>query len=79
VGTLTDNGVAVALNQSVSVADINGGKLVFTPKTNVTGNALYLCQFRVQDDGGTANGGHDLDFTSKKLSVTIFNVNNSPG
>ena len=30
-GTLTDNGVAVTAGQFVSAADINGGKLVFTP------------------------------------------------
>src|SRR5207344_1428337 len=33
-GSLTDNGVVVTTGQFVSLADIGGGKLVFTPATN---------------------------------------------
>ena len=35
-GTLTDNGVAVTAGQFVPVADITGGKLVFTPVPTAT-------------------------------------------
>lgn len=71
VGTLTDDGVAVAAFQFISVADINAGKLVFTPKANVTGNALLLCQFAVRDDGGTANGGVDVDSSTRQLYIRL--------
>src|SRR5438132_1228838 len=60
-GTLTDNGVAVTAGQFVSVADINAGKLVFTPAANANGSPEASFTFQVQDDGGTANGGVDLD------------------
>ena len=60
-GSLTDNGVAVTAGQSIVLADITGGKLAFTPAANANGNSYASFTFQVQDDGGTANGGVDLD------------------
>ena len=60
-GTLTDNGVAVTAGEFVSIADITAGKLVFTPAANANGAGYASFTFQVQDDGGTANGGVDLD------------------
>ena len=60
-GTLSDNGVAVTAGQFVTVADITGGKLTFTPAANAQAAAYASFTFQVQDDGGTANGGVDLD------------------
>ena len=77
-GTLTDNGVAVTLNQFVSATDINAGKLVFTPKTNLVGGPYFMCKFQVQDNGGTANGGVNLDPSPKILDVNIVHVNHAP-
>src|SRR5207253_2517051 len=51
-GALKNNGVAVALNQFVSVADITGGLLVFTPAANANGNPYASFTFQVQDNGG---------------------------
>lgn len=76
-GTLTDNGVALTVNQIVSAADIIAGKLVFTPNANLTGT-LFLCKFQLQDDGGTANGGFDLDPTAKVLYANIVMPNHAP-
>lgn len=78
VGTLTDNGVAVTANQFVSAADINAGKLKFTPNTNVTGGPFFLCKFQVQDNGGTKNGGANLDPTAKILYVNVKVPNHAP-
>ena len=60
-GTLTLNGVAVDAGDVVSVADIAAGNLVFTPAANANGTAYASFTFQVQDNGGTANGGVDLD------------------
>lgn len=78
VGTLKDNGVAVTVNQSVTAADINGSKLVFTPNSNTTGGPFFLCKFQVQDTGGTAGGGSDLDPTAKVMNVKIITPNHAP-
>ncbi len=37
------------------------GQLVFTPAANANGAGYASFTFQVQDDGGTANGGVDLD------------------
>jgi len=77
-GTLTDSGVAVTVNQFVSATDISGGKLVFTPKANLTGGPLFLCKFQVEDNGGTTNGGVNLDPNAKILDVKITSLNHAP-
>ena len=55
--------MAVTAGQFVSVADITAGKLMFTPAANANGAGYASFTFQVQDDGGTANGGVDLDPT----------------
>lgn len=77
-GTLKDNGVAVSLNQFVTAADITAGKLTFTPATNLTGGPFTICKFQVQDNGGTANGGSNLDPSAKTMYVNLSKVNRAP-
>ncbi|MEO8401515.1 MAG: DUF4347 domain-containing protein, partial [Gammaproteobacteria bacterium] len=74
-GTLTNNGVTVTLNSFVSVADINAGKLIYTaPSSNATRTIL----FKVQDDGGTANSGVNLDATANTLTFVVSGNNTAP-
>ena len=77
-GTLTDNGVAVTAGQFIPVADITGGKLKFTPAANANGAAYASFTFQVQDDGGTANGGVDLDPSPKTITINVTAVNDAP-
>ena len=77
-GTLTDNGIAVSAGQFISASDISGGLLVFTPKTNLDGGPYFLCQFQVEDNGGTANGGQNLDQSLRVLDINIAHVNHAP-
>src|SRR5262249_56799384 len=77
-GTLTDNGVAVTAGQFVSVADISGGKLMFTPALNANGANYTNFTFQVQDDGGTANGGVDTDPTPNTFTFNVTSVNDAP-
>ncbi len=77
-GTLTDNGVAVTVGQFVTVTDINAGNLVFTPAANTSGNNYGNFTFQVQDNGGTANGGVDLDPAPKTMTVNVVWVNHAP-
>src|SRR5437867_4422513 len=60
-GTLKLNGVAVTLNQSVSVADIHSGLLILAPTVTEVHTCAATFGFKVQDDGGTANAGVDTD------------------
>ena len=77
-GTLTDNNVAVTAGQFVSLADINAGLLKFTPAANANGNDYASFTFQVQDNGGTANGGVDLDPTPNTITINVTPVNDAP-
>jgi len=77
-GTLTNNGVAVTAGQYVSTADIAAGLLRFTPAAGVSGAGYASFTFQVQDDGGTANGGMDLDPTGRTMTVDVTAVNDAP-
>src|SRR5262249_869692 len=77
-GTLTDNNIAVTAGQFVSVADITGGKLVFTPTANANGTPETSFTFQVQDDGGTANGGVDTDQSANTFTFNVTSVNDAP-
>lgn len=70
-GTLTDNGVAVSAGNSIPVADIATGKLKFTPNKNGTGAMYASFMFQVQDNGGTANGGIDIDPLPKLMTISV--------
>ncbi|MCX7055618.1 MAG: VCBS domain-containing protein, partial [Proteobacteria bacterium] len=77
-GTLTLNGSAVTAGAFVSVADITGGKLIYTPAGNANGTAYASFSFQVEDDGGTASGGVDLDQSANTLIFNVTAVNDAP-
>ena len=77
-GTLTNNGSAVTAGSFIAVADITGGHLVFTPAANANGAGYASFTFQVQDNGGTANGGIDLDQTPNTITVDVTAVNDAP-
>ncbi|MDO8955221.1 MAG: cadherin-like domain-containing protein [Gammaproteobacteria bacterium] len=77
-GSLTLNGVAVTAGQIISAADIVSGLLRFTPAANANGAGNASFTFQVQDDGGTANGGVNLDATPRTMTVNVTEVNDEP-
>src|SRR6185503_365840 len=77
-GKLKLNGVDVTAGQLVSVADINAGKLKFVPDANENGTPYASFTFQVQDDGGTAGGGVDLDPTPNTITINVTSVNDEP-
>ncbi len=78
LGTLTNNGITVTAGQFISAADINASKLVFTPAVNANGPAYATFTFQVQDNGGTTNGGIDLDPTARTMTINVTPVNDAP-
>ncbi len=77
-GTLTNNGVAVTVNQFVTVADINSGLLKFQAVADANGTGYTTLQFAVQDSGGTAGGGVDLDQSPNTITFNVAAVNDAP-
>lgn len=66
IGSLTNDGVAVIAGQFISAADILEGKLQFTADAS---GSFVTFAFQVEDDGGTAFGGIDLDPTPNTITI----------
>ncbi|MEO8859437.1 MAG: DUF4347 domain-containing protein, partial [Burkholderiaceae bacterium] len=77
-GSLALSGVAVTSGQFVSAADIAAGKLRFAPLANASGAGYASFNFQVQDNGGTANGGVDLDAVARTMTIDVSAVNDAP-
>jgi uncharacterized delta-60 repeat protein len=73
-GTLMLNGVAVAAGSYVTAADINAGLLVYTPPADENGFAYTSFTFQVEDDGGTANGGLNLDASANLMMIHVGGI-----
>ena len=78
VGSLILGGVPVTAGAAVSKADIDLGKLVFTPDANQSGTGYASFPFQVRDDGGTANGGVDTDQSPNTITIDVAAVNDPP-
>ena len=77
-GTLKLSGVDVTVGQLVSAAAITAGDLKFVPDSNENGSPYATFTFQVQDTGGTANGGVDLDQSANTMRVDVRSVNDAP-
>jgi hypothetical protein len=77
-GTLKLNGLAVAAGDIVSATDIAAGKLTFTPVADASGTPYTSFTFQVQDNGGTAYGGVDLDQSVNSITINVTAVNDHP-
>src|SRR5207249_12070251 len=75
---LTGASPAVAAGDYVSTADIDAGKLKYTPAANGNGTPYTTFTFQVRDNGGAANGGVDLDQSANTLTVNVTSVNDEP-
>ncbi|MNQ00846.1 Hemolysin, plasmid [compost metagenome] len=77
-GTLMFNNQPVTTGQVITVADIQAGKLVFTP-SSAGGDATF--DFSVRDSGGTAHGGQntsaDHTFTLSTDKLVLGNNNSN--
>ena len=78
LGTLKLSGVNVTAGQTVTAANITSGLLTYTPALNASGTGYTSFTFQVQDNGGTANGGVDLDASPNTITFNVTAVNDAP-
>src|SRR4029077_14396333 len=52
--------------------------LVYTPGVNAVARGCENFNFKVRDDGGTADGGQDTDQSANTLTVDVTSVNDAP-
>ncbi|WP_177224681.1 tandem-95 repeat protein [Variovorax sp. 770b2] len=71
-GTLLLNGVAVAAGETIELADIAAGRLVFAPGANGNGATYAGFTFSVQDSGGA------FDTAPNTVTFNIAAVNDTP-
>ena len=77
-GSLMNDGLSVTAGQFIAVSDVVAGKLRFASAANANGAGYTSFTFQVQDGGGTASGGADLDPTPNTLTVNVTPVNDAP-
>jgi len=75
-GTLELSGVAVTPGQEIALADIPN--LTFDPDPNANGAGYATFTFQVRDDGGTSDGGVDLDPVANTVTIDVTPVNDEP-
>ena len=75
-GVLTVGGVAVTAGQELTAAQL--ATLTFTPALNRNGSGIGAFTFQVRDNGGTANGGVDLDASPNTFKFNVAAVNDAP-
>src|SRR4051794_22525304 len=51
---------------------------MYTPAANANGAGYASFTFQVQDNGGTANGGVDLDQSANTMTINVTSVNDAP-
>ena len=68
----------MTVNTVYGIAGINSGLLKFVPAANANGTSYASFTFQVQDNGGTANGGVDLDQSANTMTVNVTAVNDAP-
>lgn len=77
-GELRFGGVLVLPGTEIGVADLLAGRLSYRPPVDVSGNGTAAIGFRVRDDGGTAEGGRDLDPVLRWLTIDVRAVDDAP-
>src|SRR5438046_1987140 len=70
-GSLTDNGSPVTAGASVSAPDTAVGSVWITDACTSHRSPYTTFTFQVRDDGGTANGGVDLDPSANTMTVDV--------
>jgi hypothetical protein len=75
-GVLSDNGSIITAGTLVTVDRITSGLFTYTAP-NVPGTTDSFT-FQVQDDGGTAGGGVDLDQSPNTITFTIAKASQQP-
>jgi VCBS repeat-containing protein len=75
-GQFLINGSAIAVGDWINASDLD--QITWTPDLNAFGAALASFTFTVQDDGGTAFSGVDIDPTPNMITFNVTPVNDAP-
>ncbi len=71
-------GIAVQAWTEILASHIDAGRLTFRPAAEASGAAYAGFAFQVRDDGGTAEGGVNLDSTANSFTFDVTAVDDLP-
>jgi len=77
-GALESHGSLVSAGDYIPAANISAGDLVFIPDPDESGTAYASFTFQVQDDGGTAHCGVNLDQSANTMTIDVTPTNDCP-
>jgi hypothetical protein len=81
-GVLQLDGVSLTAadlpNKAISVTDISDGKFTFKPAADENGDTYASFDFKVQDDGRTADNGIDISANTATVTFSVTAVNDAP-
>ncbi|MDA1274163.1 MAG: hypothetical protein O2960_08935, partial [Verrucomicrobia bacterium] len=77
-GTLHVGEMEIHAGDFVMQAEITAGNLTFEPLKDANGTPYTSFTFQVQDDGGTADGGANLDATPNTVTINVTPINDPP-
>ena len=77
-GHLRLGNLIITEGQQVAAIDIADGRLTFVPALDEHGEDYASIEFRVLDDGGTANAGIDLSLDAYTISLAVDSVDDAP-
>jgi hypothetical protein len=77
-GLLRRSAVTLTAGTVITLADITGGLVDFVPVASASGSPYASFTFQVRDDGGTANGGVDLDASANTMTINVTQLNDPP-
>jgi Ca2+-binding RTX toxin-like protein len=70
--------VAISAGDIVALSEITAGHVTYVPAANGNGTGYASFTFQVRDDGGTLNGGVDLDQSPNTYTFDVTAVNDAP-
>ena len=78
VGELRCFGQLVTAGLIIGLDAIQAGGLIYYPESDGNGSPYATFGFKVQDDGGTANGGVDTDVAERTMTIHVLGINDAP-
>ena len=72
------SGTNASTGDYVTLAQITSNKLTYAPVGNENGDPYTTFTFQVEDDGGTSNGGVNLDQSANTMTIDVTSVNDGP-
>lgn len=77
-GSLTISGMPLSAGQPIDRTALDLGLMKYVPPANANGPAYASFTFVLQDDGGTEDGGIDLDQSPNQIIIRLLPVNDPP-